>query len=38
MRKFVKTDDSHIVYLKDDEKEEIEKYENNDEYMEQFEF
>ena len=37
MRKFVKIINDHIVYLKDDDKEAIEKYENDDEYLEQFE-
>lgn len=36
MRKFVKKDSSHVVILDDDMTEDIEKYEKDEEYYEEF--
>jgi predicted SprT family Zn-dependent metalloprotease len=39
MRKFVKKDNSHvIIFNNDDDKEAIKKYEEDDNYLEMFEF
>jgi polynucleotide 5'-kinase involved in rRNA processing len=37
MRIFIKIGNNHIIYLKDDDKEAIEKYTNNEDYVEQYE-
>jgi hypothetical protein len=38
MKMFMRKDNSHVVLLHDTDKENIKKFEDNEEYMELFEF